>query len=200
MQPKQKTKKCKVCKLEFRPFNSMAKACSPKCALQIATEARRKREKKEATQWVKDNKPLPKLKAEAQTAINAYVRIRDYHLGCISCSDSKEEVEQKQGWKHGGVWDAGHFKSRGACPQLRFNLKNINKQCKSCNGGSKYSHKEKTVSQKYEDNLILKIGKDEVEKLNNDQSFSDYSREYLERIKRIFNKKTKLYKARKGAD
>lgn len=142
---------------------------------------------------------MPKLKGEAQAAMNGYVRLRDYFDPCISCDKSRQEIEATQGWKTGGAWDAGHFKSRGAYPQLRYLLKNIHKQCKSCNGGSgKFSHKEKTTSEKYKINLIKKIGPEAVEALECEHETRKYEREYLERIKTIFNKKARMRKKQLG--
>jgi len=192
-------KKCAVCPEEFIQFNSLVKVCSPKCALVLVQKEKEKKWAKEKTVYRKENKSLNKLTSEAQAAINKYVRLRDYFDPCIACGGSRAEIEAKQGWKTGGAWDAGHFKSRGAHKNLRFNLKNIHKQCKSCNGGSgKFSHKEKITSEKYEINLIEKIGADEVEKLKCDQEIRKYSREYLERIKTIFNKKARMQKKRLG--
>tara|TARA_R110000772_G_C13310322_1_gene440476 strand:+ start:50185 stop:50781 length:597 start_codon:yes stop_codon:yes gene_type:complete len=142
-------------------------------------------------------KPLSKLKSEAQTAFNKYVRLRDYYEPCISCGKSKEEIEGGQGWKVGGCWDAGHFKTRGAKKQLRFILFNVHKQCKSCNGGSgKFSHKAATVDAQYEENLIKKIGKEKVVWLNDNNDIVRFDADYYRRIKMIFNKKALARQAR----
>lgn len=141
-------------------------------------------------------KPASKILAEAQAAFNRYIRIRDYKEPCISCGKPKELVESEQGWKVGGCWDAGHFMTRGAKGQLRFVLLNVHKQCKSCNaGGGRFSHKAATVDANYRVNLIKKIGLEKVEWLenNNDLDTRKKDIEYLNRIKRIFNKKYRLY-------
>ena len=144
-------------------------------------------------------KSKAKWKAEAQAAFNKYIRARDYSAPCISCGRSKQEIESDQGWKVGGCWDAGHYKSRGAKGQLRFTLFNCHKQCKSCNGGSgKFSKKEATVSKQYRVNLIEKIGIKKVEWLdhNNDLEWFENDIEYFKRIKKIFSKKTRHYLSR----
>lgn len=142
-------------------------------------------------------KPLSKLKSEAQDAFNKYIRLRDFWEPCISCGKSKQEIEGDQGWKVGGCWDAGHFKSRGAKKQLRFVLFNVHKQCKSCNGGSgKFSSKAVTVDARYEENLIKKIGSKKVDWLNNNNDIVRFDADYYRRIKRIFNKKAKMKQAR----
>jgi hypothetical protein len=144
-------------------------------------------------------KPKSKWLSEAQAIYNKYIRLRDFNDPCISCGKSKEEIEEAQGWKVGGCWDAGHFMTRGAKGQLRFILFNVHKQCKSCNGGSdKFSAKAATVGEKYRVNLIEKIGLEKVEFLenNNELDLKKGDIEYLKRIKKIFNKKFNLYKKR----
>lgn len=145
-------------------------------------------------------KPKSKILSEAQSAFNAYIRVRDYYKPCISCGKPREQVEREQGWKTGGCWDAGHFMTRGAKGQLRFVLYNVHKQCKSCNaGGGKFSHKAATVDTKYRENLIEKIGIDKVESLENNNEIDTKKNdvEYLERIKNIFNRRARWYKKRR---
>ncbi|WP_394551423.1 recombination protein NinG [Pantoea sp. SGAir0183] len=62
---KPKPRKCKICPEKFIPCNSLHTTCSPKCAIQLATQQseRRKlqREKAERAAWNKrkaDVKPL----------------------------------------------------------------------------------------------------------------------------------------------
>jgi hypothetical protein len=142
-------------------------------------------------------KPINKIRADAQRSFNKFVRIRDFYDDCISCNKSKEQIESDQGWKVGGAWDCGHYKSRGAKKQLRFNLWNCSKQCKSCNGGSgNFAHKAETVSKQYEINLRNKIGDDKVDWLNNNNDIVEFDREYCLRIKKIFNKKALILKKR----
>ena len=166
-------------------------------------------DKKKAEQTIRVNhrkakeaiKPLSKLKSEAQAAFNKYIRLRDYYDPCISCGKSKREIEGDQGWKVGGCWDAGHFKTRGAKKQLRFILFNVHKQCKSCNGGSgKFSHKAATVDAQYEENLIKKIGKEKVIWLNDNNDIVRFDADYYRRIKTIFNKKARIKQARLTSD
>jgi|TARA_R110000824_G_scaffold126951_4_gene286743 hypothetical protein len=146
-------------------------------------------------------KPLNEIKADAQRSFNKYVRLRDFYDDCISCNKSKEQIESDQGWKVGGAWDCGHYKSRGAKKQLRFNLWNCSKQCKSCNGGSgNFAHKAETVSKQYEINLRNKIGDDKVDLLNNNNDIVKFDREYCLRIKKIFNKKALILKKRIDAN
>lgn len=172
-----KPKKCKACKTEFKPFNSMQIACSPRCALRLAEDKREKKEKQELSDFRKNNKKISEWVAEAQIAVNAYVRLRDANKECVSC-DTTESPQ----------WDAGHYRSRGAASHLRFNLLNNWKQCNKCNrflGGNVVEYRKK---------LIERIGEQRVIELEHDNEGRKFTREYCERVKKIFNKRARYYK------
>ena len=115
---------------------------------------------------------------EAQVAFNAYVRARDAKDACISCGQWTED-------KFGGGWDAGHYRSTGSAPHLRFHLHNCHKQCVKCN-----RHKSGSAVD-YRLRLIEKIGIEKVEALEsmNQVKSRGINKEYLIRIKKIFTKK-----------
>jgi len=199
---------CKQCKEWFRR-EAMIKLprgrfCTMDHAVLFAQSAQKKKAErdkakrdKQLRQQHREQKEAIKtdrqLQAEAQASFNKWIRARDYFEPCISCGKSKEEIEATQGWKVGGCWDAGHFKSRGAKPQLRFNVFNVHKQCKSCNGGGgKFSAKAATVDAQYEVNLIAKIGQEKVDWLKNNNDIRKFDADYYRRIKRIFNKKYRV--------
>lgn len=176
-------KKCRICKTSFKPFSSLQVACSPKCALEVVDQKKAKKHKQELIEFRKSDKSLAKLRAEAQAAINAYVRVRDHDKPCICCgaTDSPQ-------------WDSGHYRSRGSARHLAFNLHNIHKQAVRCNRylGGNYSE--------YRIGLIERIGIDKVEALESDNDVRRFDRDYLERIKLIFNKKTRIAKSRLNID
>jgi hypothetical protein len=89
----------------------------------------------------------PKLKIKAQNVFNAYIRKRDEGMGCISCG-SYNQIQ------------AGHFYSAGNHNNLRFDIHNVNSQCKKCN----YFLSGNLLE--YRKNLIVKIGLEAVEKLD----------------------------------
>ena len=169
-------KKCRICKEKFEPFNSLAVACSPKCALEVVAQKKAKKHKKELADFRKDDKSIAKLRAEAQVEVNKYIRLRDEKRACISCGSLSEDV------------DAGHFRSRGAAKHLAFNTFNIFRQCKRCNRylGGNYSEMRKGV--------IERIGLEKVERLENDNQVRRFDRDYLVRIKKIFAKRTRHLK------
>ncbi len=144
------------------------------------------REKKESlkkhSEWLSD----------AQKWFNRYIRIRDKELDCISCSKTQQQVMKEDGWKVGGAWDCGHYLTRGARPELRFNEDNAHKQCKSCNGGSgRFSSKSATVGKRYRKKLIKKIGLERVEYLECEANF-ELKKPTIDQLKEIIAK----YKAK----
>ena len=85
----------------------------------IADTRKRKDALKTKSEWMKD----------AQKAFNTYIRARDRHKSCISCDNSPNDNDLMTGSR----WDAGHYRSRGSSPELRFNEDNCFKQCVKCN-------------------------------------------------------------------
>lgn len=187
-----KTKQCKVCRKKFEPWNSMQVACSPPCALKYARRVEKENQKKERA-YNRARKDEMKSKAqrtkEAQAAFNAFIRERDYKDPCISCGKSKAEIEAGQ-WRTGGYWDAGHWLTRGARPEHRFNEDNCHKQCKVCNGGSgNWSHKSESVKEGYDKRLEQKIGRERMDAIKNDHEPKNYTPEELTDIKKKYRAK-----------
>jgi hypothetical protein len=89
---------------------------------------------------------------EAQAAVNEYVRLRDAHLPCISCDSTPNDNDLMTGSR----WDAGHYRSVGACPELRFEPLNIHRQCVKCNRNLSGNAVE------YRIRLVLRIGAEKV--------------------------------------
>ena len=130
---------------------------------------------------------------EAQKAFNAFIRLRDKDLNCISCGITNEEAIARLGNKTGGVWDCGHYRTRGACLELRFHPDNAHKQCKKCNAGSgKYSRKDKTVKEIYRANLIVKIGQARLDWVEGPHPLPHLT---IEEIKAVKSKYTLMAKA-----
>lgn len=117
-----KAKKCRSCHQEFAPSMPLQVACSPRCALDLV-KTKQKKERKHETRRLREKiKSRAEWMREAQTAFNAWVRWRDRDLPCISC-----------GRFHDGQWHAGHYRSVGSAPELRFEPLNNHKQCAPCN-------------------------------------------------------------------
>lgn len=178
---KPKTRKCKVCKTPFVPFDSMRTWCSIDCGAQLALkllEAKKEREARSERKRLAEQKaacmPIQKRLKRAETAVNRYVRARDHHLGCCSCDKGPH-------WD--GQWHASHFKSVGSNSRLRFNLWNIHKGCSECN------HQRSGNIAGYEPRLVKKIGAERVDWLKCQNGVTKYAPEYLDRLTKVFNKK-----------
>jgi len=187
-----KPKKCRWCRELFYPANSMQVVCDYKCAIKMAESTR---EKREAKAYKADTRVMKKAIKDkdraywikkAQTAFNAYIRERDRDKPCVSCGVINPPITT------GGQWDAGHFKTRGAYPELRFNEDNCHKQCKKCNGGSNnHSSKAKTVSEYFEDELIKRIGIERVEALKAPHPPAKWTIDELKAIEAAYKAKLK---------
>lgn len=140
-----KKKKCHQCKKPFTPFSSLAKTCSVECSI---IHVRGERVKKQRSQD-KIKKELLKTRGdwliELQAIFNQFIRMRDEGGVCISCQKPPKKK------------NAGHYRSVGACPELRFNELNVHLQCEHCNT----SLSANLIN--YRINLIKKIGVQNVE-------------------------------------
>ena len=135
-------------------------------AAKKATNARRKRE-------FYDNDRSFRAKC-AQSVFNSYIRERDSERPCISC-----------GRNHGGQYHAGHYRSVGAHPELRFNEDNCHKQCSVCN-----NHKSGNIAD-YRIELIKRIGIEKVEWLEGPHDPNKYSCQDLKEIELAYKQKLK---------
>lgn len=171
-----KEKKCKAkgCDNKFTPFNSIQKWCSPACGYAISQEVKEKEFKKETVRRKKALKSRSDWLKEAQTAFNAFIRERDMDLPCISC-----------GRFHDGQYHAGHYKSVGANPELRFNEDNCHKQCAPCN-----NHLSGNIAN-YRPNLILKIGQTALDSIEGENALQKLTIEQIKDIKSEYKKKLK---------
>lgn len=144
LKPKTCAKAKGGCGERFTPARPLQDACGPVCALAMAAARRQKQEARAALDDRKLTraklealKPLKELKKEAQAAFNRYIRLRDRRAGhgCICCGAPLEWESSMPG----GAVDAGHYMSRGSCPELAFDERNVSAQRKSCNmpGGTK---------------------------------------------------------------
>ena len=128
----------------------------------------------------KDNDKSLREKA-AQSACNAYIRKRDEGEACLSC---KGKVNFNSYIGGSGV-NAGHYKSRGGHPALRFEELNIHVQCFKCN-----VHLSGNI-ENYRVNLIDKIGLDKVEWLEGPHNPKKYTCEELKEIELKYKQKLK---------
>ena len=156
-----KPKRCKEgaegCHGEYVPRSSFQKTCpNPLCGLRKGLRDRVKLEEKAKQDQRRDLKARKeKAKSrndwlkEAQTAFNIWIRKRDEALPCISCGKYRQ-----------GQYAAGHFYTRKARPDLRFNQDNVHKQCNFyCNNALSGN------IENFRPRLIEKIGQDRFDAL-----------------------------------
>jgi len=181
-----KPKRCKQCNEPFTPQRMGQKVCGPACAIPFARNQSAKaqevlakagriadRAKREAlktrSDWIKD----------AQREFNKYIRLRDAGRPCICCDRPLGEDQP------GGAYDAGHYRSVGSAPHLRFDERNVHAQRKQCNlwGAGR--------AVDYRLGLIKRIGIDAVQALESDQSPRRYTIEDLKHIVQTYRAKAK---------
>ena len=152
--------KCKNCKEVFKPRKFNWKYCESDVCNNIGVQDLIK--KVRATKK-NDNRKKTKKEKEAllthrdylklfQTVFNTYIRTRDKELPCVSCGKNNEKQ-----------FHAGHYRSVGSCPELRFSELNVWRQCATCNT---YLHGNLI---EYRKELINRIGVDRVEWLEGAQ-------------------------------
>lgn len=179
--PRPKTCINEECMASFVPQRLGQKVCSPACGLATkdvnADKARKaiaevgRKELRAAKERVK---PKGQYMREAQAAFNAWVRERDAKLPCISC-----------GRHHQGKYDAGHYRTVGSNPALRFEPLNCAKQCVPCN-----QHKSGDIVN-YRIELVKRIGAELVEWLEGPHEPKRYTIEDLKAITAEYRAKTR---------
>jgi hypothetical protein len=141
-----------------------------------AAEKREKAYKKRTRELKKNSRDNDRgywLK-QAQAAFNAFIRGRDEKEPCISC-----------GRHHSGQYHAGHYRTVGAHPELRFDELNCHKQCSVCNNHLSGNLLEYRIA------LIKKIGQDSVEILEGPHDPKKYSIDDLKAIAKEYKQKLK---------
>ena len=145
-------RRCKQCKEYVEEFIKVPAGvfCSYDHAIEFANSKQQATREKAARKKLRADKQRIKTKGdwmrEAQAAFNKFIRLRDSNDPSISCQRH-----------HQGQYHAGHYRSVGAHPELRFSELNNNKQCAPCN-----NHLSGNLVD-YRINLIKKIGIEQVE-------------------------------------
>ena len=176
------TKKCKNCKEPIvNPYTTIQTWCSSTCAIALARKKQAKDNNVKAKLERKAHRAAKeRLKTkgdwlrEAQTEFNKFIRKRDEGNPCISCGRST-----------GCKVNAGHYRSVGACPELRFEEDNVHLQCEHCNcfrSGNAID---------YRIGLIRKIGVERVEWLEGPHEPKKYTVEQIKEIKEAYRRKLK---------
>jgi len=157
-------KKCRICGERFTPqFTSFQKTCNAtECLVAFGKKERVRIQKSEVRESKRDRSYWMR---RCQTEFNKYIRNRDKKDPCISC-----------GRHHTGQYHAGHYKTVGGHPALRFSEDNCHKQCSVCN-----NYKSGNLSE-YRSNLLKKIGLERVEWLEGPHDPVKYTIEDLQEM------------------
>lgn len=185
-----KTRRCYLCKTKVPEADAVIGQLKAFCCIEHLLEWAKSEKGKQYTQKAirkdaKERKEKLKTRSdfmrEAQIAFNAYIRVRDKGRLCVSCGASEGLL------RHGGNFDAGHYRSIGSAPHMRFHLFNCFAQCKKCN-----NHLSGNAIE-YRKALCERYGSEFVERLDNENTIRRFDIAYLKRIKSIFNKKRRIY-------
>lgn len=183
---------CPHCRTKLDPGQRIHPQCIAGFAEAEGAKAERKRqkqvraaarvEKAETRRRKEAIKTIPQLTNAAQLAFNAYIRVRDQAAG-YDCISSGRPLD----WSGNGV-DAGHYRSTGAAPHLRFNEDNCHAQSKHDNqflAGNAID---------YRIGLIGRIGLARVEALEANNEIRKWTREELLAIRTDYRAKAKQAK------
>lgn len=187
--------RCAYCRTRFEP-KRYGQVVHEECAADWAVaerekEARKEEKRRQAEAKVQraldrkkreQLKTIPQLTKEAQLAFNAYIRARDQAAG-YDCISSGRPLD----WS-GNAVDAGHYRSTGAAPHLRFNEDNCHAQSK---------HDNQFLSGNaidYRIGLVGRIGLARVEALEANNQIRKWTREELIAIRTEYRAKAKQLK------
>jgi hypothetical protein len=183
-------RKCRTCKIHISSFAKSETVyqkrgcCGEECALEFGKLAIQKKHEKVCKAQTKARKDKIKTKTEwlteAQAAFNAYIRARDHGQGCISCGTNKQGIQ----------YHAGHYRTRKAAPQLRFDEAQVWLQCATCN-----NHLSGNLIN-YRRELLNRIGQAEVDRIECDNSEARFTIEDAKRIKAEYKAKLAELKTR----
>lgn len=182
-----RAKTCRVCKSKFHPTRAVQPTCNNfdcklEYGLQMVAKARAAKDRKDAQEHreakikaktARDYLPL------AQAAFNKYIRLRDADRPCISCGVTY------------GKWNAGHYRSVGSNPALRFEPLNNHKQCVQCNQSKSGNAVE------YRIGLIARVGQEAVDFLDGPHEPKHYTIDDLKEIKAKYTVMAKELEAKK---
>ncbi|WP_415760306.1 recombination protein NinG [Pseudomonas sp. LT1P18] len=182
-------KRCPTCRVMFTPGSDSQAVCGEiECAIahgqsEKGRETTRKALADVERREIKVRKEKLKSRAEhlkdTQTAFNAWVRERDSELPCISC-----------GRHHQGKYDAGHYRTVGSNPALRFEPLNCHRQCSPCNTRLSGNIVNYRIA------LVKRIGVEQVDWLEGPHEPKKYTVEDLKAMTADYRAKTRELKGR----
>ena len=184
--------RCPICRVMFVPARESQAVCGEiECAIAHAQSEKGQASAKKALadvgrRDIKVRKEALKSRGEhmreAQQAFNAYIRARDHAAGHL-CISSGKPLD----WS-GNAVDAGHYRSVGSAPHLRFDERNCHAQSKQDNRFLSGNAVD------YRIGLIARIGQEAVDALESDQSVRKHTIDDLKAIKAKYRAMTRELK------
>lgn len=166
---------CK-CGNSYTKYNALQNKCIP-CLIEKGKQLKAKAERKEWKRRKDKLKTRSDYAEDTKRAFHEFVRIRDLYAGftCICCLRPLVP----------GEYDAGHFRSVGSSPHLRFDERNVHSQTKHCNRwkGGRYFE--------YEKGLRARMGDSFVDELKADQMPRKHTIDDLKELRKFYKAKTK---------
>lgn len=179
--PKKRQCENKTCKTPFTRTAAFQTWCSPSCGYEVAKARLAKAEtKRQAAERAADKVKRESLRTRsdwlklAQAAFNKFIRARDAALPCISCQRF-----------HAGSYDAGHYRTVGSSPALRFDEAQVHRQCVPCN---QHLHGNTLA---YRAGLIARVGLAEVERIEGPHEPKKYTADDLRGIRDTYRAKAR---------
>jgi len=193
-------RKCKICKQPAITTTAANQGfCGgPDCGIglyKLASEKLRKAQDKKERKELKARKDklndtIPVWTKKVQGKFNAYIRERDAGKACISCGKTRNGKAVFRA----SAFDAGHYRSVGSCPELRFEPLNCHRQCVKCNRDLSGNAVE------YRINLVKRIGTKKVEWLEGPHEPKRYRVPDLKELYEYWSNKLKEEKAKNEAE
>ena len=183
-----RTRRCALCRAKTPEAEAIHSKLKSFCSIEHLVEYSKSAQaqqfvKKVRAKETREKKEKLRTRSEwlrlAQKAFNEYIRVRDRGKPCISCGATQGATVL------GGAFDAGHYRSVGSAPHLRFHTWNCALQCVRCNryhGGSPHEYRK---------GLIDRRGLEIVEALEQDDRPRHYTIHDLQRIIKLCKRRTK---------
>lgn len=173
-------RKCKWCKEYVSEWVTVPAGtfCTIAHAMEFANQPKERERASQKRVKAKKNALLDNDRShwlkKAQAAFNAFIRARDDGNSCISC-----------GRFHDGQYHAGHYRTVGANPELRFEELNCHKQCSVCN-----NHLSGNLVN-YRIGLVSKVGQESVDWLEGPHKPKKYTVADLKQIELTYKRRLK---------
>ena len=182
---------CRFCKKYSRVEDMLiinrAAYCNDSHAYEYSLKKRMK-DKAKVERFVKKQRRadyLPDQIENTRILFNSFIRILDAGKPCKSCGKEK----------CGSVFHAGHFKSVGSHPELRFDPRNVYAQGRGCNLATENRRRNtQTVSKEYEQRLRDEYGNHYVDWICGPHEPKQYTCAELKELRLLVSAETRRLK------